>query len=345
MEKEHLSVLLKKYVNGKCTPEELKLIDQWFLSHEENPDDDRLMDLNQRVNLESKMFERIKANVQLRPDVQQGPAPSMSGKMWYRVAAAFVIMALAGLGFYVYSQQGLFDEEINVSVAKSSTVTNNTSRVTLHKLSDGTVIMLQPNGSLEFPDEFPSDKREIVLTGEAFFDVNKEKNRPFIINTGDVTVRVLGTSFNVRAYEGAKEITVAVKTGKVSVYAKGDNIDAKKNTTKQEIILTPNQEVVYNTVNENFSRKIVDDPQIILEKPTLFAMEYDATPVAKIFQVVEENYGIDIVYDEEALSSCSLTTSMSEEGLFERIEIICQAIGARYEMIDGKIVVSSSGCL
>ena len=344
MEKEHLSVLLKKYINGKCTPEELKLIDQWFLSHEENPDDDRLMDLDERVNLEFKMFERIKANVHVRPDVQLGPAPSMVGKMWYRVAAAVVIMAVAGLGFYVYNQQSLFDEEINVSVAKTSTVTNNTTRVTLHKLSDGTVIMLQPNGSLEFPNEFPSDKREIVLTGEAFFDVTKDKNRPFIINTGDVTVRVLGTSFNVRAYEGAKEITVAVKTGKVSVYAKVDNVDAKK-ISKEEIILTPNQEVVYNTVNENFSRKIVDDPQIILEKPTLFAMEYEATPVAKIFQVVEENYGIDIVYDEEALSSCSLTTSMSEEGLFERIEIICQAIGARYEMIDGKIVVSSSGCL
>ncbi len=345
MEKEHFSVLLKKYINGKCTPEELKLIDQWFLSHEENPDDDRLLDLDERDNLESKMFERIKANVQLRPDVQRGPGPSMSGKMWYRVAAAVVILALAGLGFYVYSQQDLFDEEIKVSVAKSSTITNNTSIATLHMLSDGTVIMLQPNGSLEFPDEFPSDKREIVLNGEAFFDVTKDKNRPFIIHTGDVTVRVLGTSFNVRAYEGAKEITVAVKTGKVSVYAKGDIVDAKKNTTKEEIILTPNQVVVYNTVNENFSRKIVDDPQIILEKPTLFAMEYEATPVAKIFQVVEENYGIDIVYDEEALSSCSLTTSMSEEGLFERIEIICQAIGARYEMIDGKIVVSSSGCL
>jgi transmembrane sensor len=345
MEKEHLSELLKKYVNGKCTPEEVKLIDLWFLSHEENPDDDRLVDSYERENLESKMFERIKANVKLGPDLQGVHETSSGGKMWYRVAAAVVIMVLAGLGLYVYSQQGsFFDEEIIASVAKSSKVTNNTSRATLHTLSDGTVIMLQPNGSLEFPDMFPSDKREIVLTGEAFFDVMKDKNRPFIINTGDVTVRVLGTSFNVRAYEGAKEITVAVKTGKVSVYAKGDDVDAKKSAAKEEIILTPNQEVVYNTVNENFSRKIVDDPQIILEKPTLFAMEYDATPVAKIFQVVEENYGIDIVYDEEALSACSLTTSMSEEGLFERIEIICQAIGARYEIIDGKIVVSGSGC-
>jgi transmembrane sensor len=212
-------------------------------------------------------------------------------------------------------------------------------------LSDGTVIELQPNGSLQFFEAFPTDKREIVLRGEAFFDVTKDKNRPFIINTGDVTVKVLGTSFNIRAYEGAKEISVAVKTGKVSVYAKGDDVNTKQKDSSKEIILTPNQEVVYNTIDENFSKKIVDDPQIILEKPTLFAMEYDATPVAKIFQVIEENYGIDIVYDDKELSACSLTTSMSEEGLYERIEIICQAIGARYEVIDAKILISSDGCL
>ena len=72
-----------------------------------------------------------------------------------------------------------------------------------------------------------------------------------------------------------RKYTVAVKTGKVSVYAKGDDVDTKQKDSSEEIILTPNQEVVYNTIDENFSRKIVDDPQIILEKPTLFAMEYD----------------------------------------------------------------------
>ena len=344
MEKEHLTELLKKYVDGECTPEEIKLIDQWFLSHEENPDDDRLIDVYERENLESTLFERIKANMQLRPEPQQIERLSSRKMIWYRAAAAVVITMLAGLGLYLYGERNISEEGLSVTKTNISHLTNDTKNITLHMLSDGTVITLQPNGSIEFPDVFPADKREIVLKGEAFFDVTKDKNRPFIINTGDVTVKVLGTSFNVRAYEGAKEITVAVKTGKVSVYAKGGEIDAKKNTNKQEVILTPNQEVVYNIVNENFSRKIVDDPQIILEKPTLFAMEYDATPVAKIFQVVEENYGIDIVYDEAALSLCSLTTSMAEEGLYERIEIICQAIGAKYEMVDGKIVVTSSGC-
>ena len=343
MEKEHLSGLLKKYVNGECTPEELKLIDQWFSSHEDNPDDDRLVDLYERENLETRMFERIKANVELKADA---PEPSSLATTWYRAAAAIVILMVAGLGIYLYNEKGLFTENsVAGPIPKILNVTNNTDAVMRKVLSDGTVIVLQPKGSLQFLEAFPVDKREIVLRGEAFFEVTKDKNRPFIINTGDVTVKVLGTSFNVRAYEGAKEISVAVKTGKVSVYAKGDDVYTKQKDSSKEIILTPNQEVVYNTINENFSKKIVDDPQIILEKPTLFAMEYDETPVAKIFQVIEENYGIDIVYDDKVLSACSLTTSMSEEGLYERIEIICQAIGARYEMKDAKILISSDGCL
>jgi transmembrane sensor len=342
MEKEHLSGLLKKYVNGECTPEELKLVDQWFSSHEDNPDDDRLFDVYERENLETRMFERIKANVELKADA---PYPSSLGNAWFRAAAAIVILMVAGLGIYLYNEKGLFPKDsVAGPIPRILNITNHTDAVMRKVLSDGTVIVLQPKGSLRFLEMFPADKREIVLRGEAFFEVTKE-NRPFIINTGDVTVKVLGTSFNVRAYEGAKEISVAVKTGKVSVYAKGDDVDMRQKDSSEEIILTPNQEVVYNTIDENFSRKIVDDPQIILEKPTLFAMEYDATPVAKIFQVIEENYGIDIVYDDKELSACSLTTSMSEEGLYERIEIICQAIGATYEVKDAKILINSDGCL
>ncbi|HMG89493.1 MAG TPA: FecR domain-containing protein, partial [Chryseolinea sp.] len=328
---------------GECTPEELKLVDCWFLSHEDNPDDDRLVDIHERENLEAKMFERIKAFVELEADV---PKPLSPYRTWYRAAATLIILMVAGLGLYLYNQKGLFSEHaIAGPAARILDVNNDTEAVIRKELSDGTVIMLQPNGSLRFLEEFPADEREVVLRGEAFFDVTKDKNRPFIINTGNVTVKVLGTSFNVRAYEGANEITVAVKSGKVSVYAKGADVNTKKSASTEEIILTPNQEVVYNTIDENFLRKIVDDPQIILEKPTLFAMEYDATPVAKIFQVIEENYGIDIVYDEQALSACSLTTSMAEEGLYERIEIICQAIGAKYEVKDAKILINSDGCL
>jgi ferric-dicitrate binding protein FerR (iron transport regulator) len=87
--------------------------------------------------------------------------------------------------------------------------------------------MLRPNGSIEFPEIFAETRREIHLTGEAFFDVAKDQSRPFIISTGDVTIKVLGTSFNVKAYQGAKEITVAVKTEKSRSTQKWFNPDQR----------------------------------------------------------------------------------------------------------------------
>jgi transmembrane sensor len=155
---------------------------------------------------------------------------------------------------------------------------------------------------------------------------------------------VLGTSFNVMAYEGAKEISVAVKTGRVSVSKKAGSSKAVT-PVSEEVILTPNQEVVYNTSLEYFAQKLVAKPEIIAEKPTLFETEYDGVPVVKIFSALEQNYGIDIEYDEETLSSCLLTTSMAEEGLYERVQIICKAIGAQYEIQDTQIVIKSKGCL
>ncbi len=168
-------------------------------------------------------------------------------------------------------------------------------------LEDGTVIMLKPNSSIEYPEKFSKSDRKVQLTGEAFFNVTKDKSRPFIIGTADVTIKVLGTSFNVMAYEGAKEISVAVKTGKVSVYAKAKDLAANQPEINHEVILTPNQEVIYNTTQEYFAKKLVAEPQIILEKPTLFETQYDDAPVVRILNVLEENYGIDIQYDEETL--------------------------------------------
>jgi hypothetical protein len=132
---------------------------------------------------------------------------------------------------------------------------------------------------------------------------------------------------------------VAVKTGKVSV-----STNPKVIQHDQEVILTPNQEAVYNSEIMRVTKKLVDDPKIVLEKPTLFEMKYDGTPVTKIFEVLEANYGVDILYDPDILSNCILTTSMSDEGLYQRIEIICKAIGAEYKVQDAAITIISKGC-
>ena len=345
MKSENISELFNKYLNGECTPEETAAVEAWYLSAENRPDDIRLLNLAELENLERKMLNHIKVGISSPAADEELPekaSRSVLGFGFYRAAAALLILILAGIGSFVFYKKATGPLTATFASNNESLlqISNNTSSPAPYKLSDGSLIMLQPGGTLKFPAVFANNKRDLELVGEAFFDVAKDKTRPFIISTKDVTVKVLGTSFNVKACKDAREIRVAVKTGKVSVSAK-----KFVNKTSDEVLLTPNQEAIYNTIEANFSKKLVDRPQIIVEKPTLVEMKYDAIPVAKIFKSMEENYGIDIVYDERRIEACTLTTSLSEEGLLERIEIICQAIGAKYEIHDGRILIKTSGCL
>jgi len=347
MKKEISPDLLQKYLRGETTPEESAIVDEWYLSLQENPDDISLLDPLEVDIIENKIFEHIKANIEM--PAQGAPVRNISSKSFFlrtpfKLAAAISAIAVIGLGAILFKQKGLPSLETKTLTydAPEKKESNNSKFTNRVVLEDGTVILLKPNSSIEYPAKFSAVDRKVTLKGEAFFEVTKDKARPFIISTSELTVKVLGTSFNVMAYEGAKEISVAVKTGKVSVVKSKDDVSNQRQLG--EVILTPNQEVVYNTTQEYFSKKLVAEPQLILEKPTLFETQYDGAPVNKILEVLEQNYGIDIQYDEEALSNCILTTSMAEEGLYERIEIICKAIGAQFELDDTRIVIKSNGC-
>lgn len=333
--------MLNKYLRGECTPEEKAEVEEWFASLDTMSDDPRLFDVEPAARLKKKMLDEIRNRIALGRGDKQANTVRWSGLM--RVAATLLIVLLAGFTWVIVKRGGsplslVYNEQ---SVGNVITIQNNSSNVEEHRLPDGSSIRLQPNGVIIYAGRFASDKREVRLIGEAFFDVTKDKTRPFIINARDVVVKVLGTSFNITAYEDDQEVKVAVKTGRVSVtrpnnYTNRSGID--------EVILTPNQEVVYNMLNENFSKQIVPTPEIILAKPTNLSMKYEAVPVDEIFKALKENYGIDIVYDPAVLSSCSLTTSMEEEGFYERIEIICKAIGATFEVQDARVLIKSAGC-
>ena len=114
-----------------------------------------------------------------------------------------------------------------------------TQKVTLQ---DGSIVTLEPGSEVRYTQKF-MNHREIFLSGDAFFEVTKDPNHPFFVYANEITTKVLGTSFRVKAKQGEKEIVVAVKTGKVSVFAK--SIDDVLNKNGQEITLTPNQQVIY----------------------------------------------------------------------------------------------------
>ena len=132
----------------------------------------------------------------------------------------------------------------------------------------------------------------------------------------------------------ANEVQAGVESGRRQDAARQD----------KEVILTPNQKMVYYRNIEKVSKGLVENPEIILPNSNLFRMRFENAEVSQIFDVLAENYGVDIRYDEELLNDCRLTTSMSDEGFYERIEVICKAIGATYSVEDAVISIQSNGC-
>ena len=120
-------------------------------------------------------------------------------------------------------------------------------------LPDSTQVWLNAASSLEFPDKFKGNKREVFLTGEAFFDVKHADNSPFLIHTKNVTTTVVGTAFNIRAYPDQKMITVSVSRGKVKV-SRNDQLIAT---------LTKGQQV---KVNNTKDKDPVIEEEVAVEK-------------------------------------------------------------------------------
>jgi hypothetical protein len=259
-------------------------------------------------------------------------------------AAVFIIMVVAGLFAYPWTTPEHKEIVKELPPAcESISVFNSLNTAQKVTLKDGSTVILEPGGEVSFDKNFING-REVYLTGDAFFDVTKDPSRPFFVYTNEVTTKVLGTSFRIKANQGEKEIVVAVKTGKVTVTAKAVTNDVRTKDI-QEITLTPNQQAIYKRNEQVVVKKIVEEPQVIKGHTTI-KDSYVNESVVLILQALTESYGVDIRFDKESLSGCTLTSDIIEgEGLFEQLEIVCNALGGTYKMEnDASIVIEANGC-
>jgi len=315
--------ILDRYVQDRATDDERRLVEAWFDSMEVVVEDPT-------PGAQAEMRERLWASL------NKAEAQVPFWRKYGAVAAALLILAVSTFlvnRYYIHSlDQGH-------ALADPLRFDNTTATAREIRLSDGTSITLQPGGSVVVPHAF-DDKREVELSGEAFFNVAHDPRRPFLVYSRGITTRVLGTSFNIKAPEQGREVVVSVRTGRVSVLTPAAEAG---HTAIKEVILTPNQQVVYDLNDQQVEKKLVDHPHMVAEHAAL-PSSYENEPVTHILDELERLYGVDIQYDAARLSHCTLTSDMSEEGLYDRIEIVCNAIGARYQIGDTTIRVEAPGC-
>lgn len=271
MNEEQIRELSIKYLNGTATPEERQVLLSWY-----RQTDQEITWASEDGTELDKVHDRVLINLQhhIRSNKKQS---KNSAVRW--VAAASVLL-LCTLAFIERDQiRQLFSP---VQQLFANTKYGERKIITL---TDGTKIWLAAGSRLQYPSAFDGHTRDVSFSGEAFFEVAKDKAHPFIIHTGNITTKVLGTSFDLSAYKEQKQITVTLLTGKVA-FSDG----------RKSVFILPNQQAIYQKEKGTITSENYPDAQQMLARRD-GNYEYNNLPVAEIIEDLKKNYNLDITVD------------------------------------------------
>ena len=271
-------------------------------------------------------------------------------KAKWAMAAALAFAMLAGYWWKVTDEPGQqlsyeqVVEQAERAVLETSNTTNHSLLVTL---PDGSSVVLAAGAKISFPNRFTARRREVYLSGRAFFEVSKNPRQPFFVYANEMIIKVLGTSFSIDAAQGSPKIEVLVKTGKVAVFSQKDSDKDWKiaSTDLPGLVLLPQQRAVLDRRTNR-----LEVPALVPESPfsslPIQGQEFNfrKTPVAEVLTVLEGAYGLHFVFDEKTWEGCTLTSELGDEPLVEKMKIICTALDARCEITDREVIVRGTGC-
>ncbi len=182
-------------------------------------------------------------------------------------------------------------------------------------LPDESLVRLGKSSKIYFPKDRAAmfSRREVYLQGDAFFDVRKNQKVSFFVYSEQVVVKALGTSFTVHSMPTDNRASVTVATGNVAVYGQEDFYAASLAGRRPAgLMLTPNQEGIYDRGTGRWQRMLVGAPEPLKERPDS-VVTFTDTPVRRVFDWLHDQYGVNFQYDGEAAERCRMTVQFGNE--------------------------------
>ncbi len=236
---------------------------------------------------------------------------------WYTLAAC--ILAVVSLFSVYVSISGKLNES-TVCLVSSDDYKGNFS------LPDGTCVWLNSGSRLEYGKDFMKDRvRTVRLTGEGHFDVT-ESDRPFVVEMGEIKIRVLGTSFNARHSSGFPEDQVTLTRGSIRIDCRGENI-----------IMTPGQQCTFNPDSGTLTIREVDVANY--NSWIGNSITFDNMPLYDIVTNLEHWYNVRMEFGPEVDTSVRLSFKLRPETMEETLSLLGHLTGYRYEIMDGNTVM------
>lgn len=295
MEKQRLQHLIDKVLSGRASVQEQQELDEWYAMQGQEKGLTNELSGEKKQALGKQLFQNIEGRLQEEQEQEATAAPvyelpARSYSKWM-VAAAVLVLLAAG-GFYFFNQKPAAPQVAAAVWAQYNT----TSDVEEIHLPDQSTVWLNAGSSIRFDTAFTSGKREIWLEGEAYFDVAHLEGRPFEVHTGRITTRVLGTAFNIDAYDLFKDITVTVRRGKVSV----------SDSTKELGQLLPDQRIICRADGSFQQDTIAAGDYMAWSGGQLVFRDMQFREVAKR---LERKFGVTFVFRNADIADCPVTAS------------------------------------
>jgi len=309
--------LISRFFQGKCNQEEADAVLKYFELHPEaeerytGKDEWDQLTRSQEAPLSDEQTKRMYTNIK----------SATRKKPTYQWAAAAMILLALGTGFFFYKNSRPIPVFAKTQESWRS-INNQTANVMEILLKDGTAVKLYAHSKITFPTTFQLDKRNIKLTGKAFFKVAKDKSRPFTVFSSNISTTALGTQFTICAPDKNGTISVKLHEGKVVIKT------LTKNNPHSPVYLTPEQELVYNnntgtvTVShfeEALLIKTAKNQSVNLTRQKGISIAFDREPIKNVFAALEKAYHTDLTYPENELKDYYFTGSFNKDDSLTRI--------------------------
>lgn len=254
--------------------------------------------------------------------------------IWYKVAAAAIVIIAMSTWLYL-------DRTIQTAVP----IMTHVKPVKIEKsdkplrrfinLPDGSSVILNQNSNIELSNAFNQNgKREVYLTGEAYFDITHDDEKPFIVHTGKIFTTVLGTAFNIKSSPGNKTVTVTVTRGKVKV---GDD-------SKTYNVIVPDEQMIFDQdLTSHIVMPVKAESVIGWTNEDIY---FDDVSIKDVAKQLQERFKVSIVFSKEQIKACKFSaTFLKGQSLEQILNVISEFNQIEYLYKDAKtIVLDGSGC-
>jgi transmembrane sensor len=326
-----MTELLAKYFSQNATEAEKQEVLGWRSTNNKNAEeffDYSVVWNNEEISKRAKhrSFSAVLDKIIEEPEIPSVELNPKSSSNYFKYAA---VIALAILGSIL-----LYNNITNVN--KIDIVVSDKLQELV--LPDGSKVFLSQNAHLTYPDKFSSEVREVSLEGRAFFEVQRNENKPFIVKTPESQIRVLGTSFLVNSDMSTHQTEVIVETGKVEVAP----LSEKNNENTVQLVHGEAVKVLASS-NDNLNKFENQNPNFLSwQSKTLTFQKHSLTDV---FGLIEDTYGVKIIASDNQIENCDLTAIYQGKTVDSIMEIVSQTFGFGIQKVNqNTFKLTGKGC-